>query len=135
MMPTRHDEVNLVEELAGKIKAGEVQPWKAESVLVEEYNVSAPEHFQIAALSRRKCIEELTGFKFNYLELPEQPYLMQWRCPKDNSIWHLEARDTDTACTHCGSELEPLEPNPIDFCPWSTIISVVRKNTTHLQVK
>ncbi len=96
----------LVQELAGKIKTGEVQPWKAESVLLEEYNVSAPDHFRIAALSRRECIEELTGQKFNYLELPEEPYLLQWRCPKDNSIWHLEARDTDTVCTQCGSALE-----------------------------
>jgi hypothetical protein len=107
----------LVEDLASKIKAGEVQPWKAESVLVEEYNVSIPEHFQIAALSRRKCIEELTGHKFNYLELPEKPYLMQWRCPKDNSIWHLEARDTGTACTRCGSTLEPYGDDEDRFRP------------------
>ncbi len=102
-----NDNKKLVEELAGKIKSGEVQPWKAESVLLEEYGVSAPEHFQIAALSRRKCIEELTGLRFNYLDLPERPYLMQWLCPKENSIWQLEARDTDAACTQCGSALEP----------------------------
>ncbi|MBC8549866.1 MAG: hypothetical protein H8D23_09455, partial [Candidatus Brocadiales bacterium] len=48
------DNNKLVEELAGKIKSGEVQPWKAESVLLEEYGVSAPEYFQIAVLSRRK---------------------------------------------------------------------------------
>ena len=102
-----NDNRKLVEELADKIKSGEVQPWKAESVLLEEYGVSAPDHFQVAALSRRKCIEELTDQKFNYLELPEKPYLMQWCCPKDNSVWQLEARDTDTACTQCGSALEP----------------------------
>ncbi len=107
----------LVEELADKIKTGEVQPWKAESVLLEEYNISAPDHFQIAALSRRKCIEELTGQKFNYLELPENPYLMQWRCPKDNSIWQLEARDMDTACTQCGSALEPYGAGEERFLP------------------
>ncbi len=48
-----NDNVKLVEELADKIKTGDVQPWKAESVLMEEYNVSAPEHFRTAALSRR----------------------------------------------------------------------------------
>ena len=89
-----NDNRKLVEELAGKIKSGDVQPWKAETVLLEEYGVSAPDHFQIAALSRRECIEELTGQKFNYLELPEKPYLLQWHCPKDNSIWQLEARET-----------------------------------------
>jgi hypothetical protein len=112
-----NDNEKLVEELAGKIKTGEVQPWKAESVLVEEYNVSAPAHFRIAALSRRKCIEELTGHTFKYLELPEKPYLMQWRCPKDNSVLHLEARDTDTACTHCGSVLEPYGTESDRFRP------------------
>jgi hypothetical protein len=111
------DNVNLVEEIADKIKAGEVQPWKTESVLLEEYNASSPGHFRTAALSRRKCIEELTGHKFNYLELPEKPYLTRWRCPKDNSIWHLEARDTDTACTHCGSALEPYGTEAERFRP------------------
>jgi hypothetical protein len=111
------DNENLVEEIAGKIKTGEIQPWKAESVLLEEYNASYPEHFRTAALSRRKCIEELTGYKFNYLELPEKPYLMQWLCPEDNSIWHLEARDTDTECTHCGSPLEPYGTEVERFRP------------------
>jgi len=77
-----NDNRKLVEELAGKIKSGDVQPWKAEAVLLEEYGVSAPDHFLIAALSRRECIEKLTGIKFNYLELPEKPYLLQWRCPE-----------------------------------------------------
>jgi len=107
----------LAEGLAGKIKSGEVPPWKAESVLLDDYKVSAPEHFRIAALSRRKCIEELTGRKFNYLKLPEKPYLMQWRCPKDNTIWHLEARDTDTNCTQCGSALEPYGDEADRFRP------------------
>jgi len=108
---------NLVEVISGKIKTGEIQPWKAESVLLEEYDASAPEHFRIAALSRRKCIEELTGHKFNYLELPEKPYLMQWLCPKDNSIWHLEARDSDTNCTQCGSALKPYGTESDRFRP------------------
>jgi hypothetical protein len=112
-----NDNEKLVVELAGKIKSGEVQPWKAESVLLEECGVTAPEHFLIAAQSRRKCIEELTGHTFTYLELPEKPYLMQWCCPSDNSIWQLEARDTDTVCTHCGSALEPYGTGEKRFLP------------------
>ncbi len=108
---------NLVDAIAGKIKSGEIQPWKAESVLLEEYKVSFPEHFRIAALSRRKCIEELTGHKFKYLELPEKPYLIQWRCPKDSTLLHLEARDTDTKCTQCGSSLEPYGVEDDRFRP------------------
>jgi len=40
-----NDNKKLIEDLAGKIKSGDVQPWKAESVLLEEYGASAPEHF------------------------------------------------------------------------------------------
>ncbi|GAX59429.1 hydroxymethylglutaryl-CoA reductase [Candidatus Scalindua japonica] len=112
-----NDNKKLVEELAGKIKTGEVQPWKTESVLLEEYRVNTPDHFQIAALSRRKCIEELTGQKFNYLELPDKPYLMQWCCPNDNSIWQLEARDADTTCTQCGSDLAPYGAESERYLP------------------
>ncbi len=107
----------LVDIISDKIKSGEIQPWKVESVLLEEYKACSPEHFRIAALSRRKCIEGLTGHKFKYLDLPEKPYLMQWRCPKDNTIWHLEARDTNTNCTLCGSSMEPYGADAERFRP------------------
>ncbi len=107
----------LIDVIVDKIKSGEIQPWKVESILLEEYKVLPPEHFRIAALSRRKCIEEFTGHKFKYLELPEKPYLMQWRCPKDDTIWHLEARDTNTNCTCCGSSLEPYGIDADRFRP------------------
>ena len=106
-----------VAEIAGRIATGEVQPWKTESLLLEEYAVSPPEHYLLAALSRRKLIEELTGCNFNYLELPDKPYLMKWRCPKDDSIWHLEARDTDTVCSYCASALEPYGTDAGRFLP------------------
>ncbi len=111
------DKGKIIDEIAGRIKSGEIQPWKTESVLLEEYNIEFPEHFRIAALSRRKNIEELTGHEFNYLELPDKPYLMKWRCPKDNSIWHLEARDEDTVCSNCGSTLEPHGTGEERFLP------------------
>jgi hypothetical protein len=106
-----------VEEIVEKIKTGEVQPWKTESVLIEEYDMESPEHFRIAALSRRKLIEELTGHKFNYLELPDKPYITNWRCPKDNAIWHLEAEDTYRVCLYCGTGLEPHGAGAKRFLP------------------
>ncbi len=108
---------NIVEEIAGKIKTGAVHPWKTESVLIEEYDMESPEHFRIAALSRRKLIEELTGHKFNYLELPDKPYITNWRCPKDNANWHLEAEDTDRVCLYCGTGLEPHGAGAKRFLP------------------
>ncbi|MDR4506303.1 MAG: hypothetical protein MRK01_16145 [Candidatus Scalindua sp.] len=111
------DKGKIREEIAEKIKTGEVQPWKAESVLVEEYGMKGPEQYRMAAMIRRRVIEELTGYTFNYLELPEQPYLMQWRCPKDRSVWHLEARDQDTLCTRCGTSLEPYGTSEMRYRP------------------
>ena len=55
------DNENLAEDVSGKIKTGEIQPWKAESVLLEEYDASAPEHFRTAALSRTSMLGESNG--------------------------------------------------------------------------
>ena len=107
----------MVDEVANRIATGDVQPWKAETLLLEEYGISPPEQYRLAVLSRRKLIMDLTGHQFNYLELPDKPYLMKWRCPKDNSIWHLEARDMDTICSYCGSVLEPYGTSGERFQP------------------
>lgn len=111
------DKEKLIDRIAGKVATGEIQPWKIETLLQEEYQIGSPEVYRLAALSRRRFIEELTGHKFNYLELSDKPYLMQWRCPKDASIWHLEARDTDAVCSYCGSELEPYGAEAKRFLP------------------
>ena len=91
----------IVDKVANKIASGDVQPWKVETLLLKEYGIVSPKHYCLAALSRRKVIEDLTGHQFNYLEIPDKPYFVKWRCPKDGSIWHLEARDKDTICYYC----------------------------------
>lgn len=96
----------MVDKVAEQIRAGEIQPWKVESALEEEHGIGSPDVYEAAALCRRRFVERLTGYEFKYIELPEKPYMMQWICPKDGSIWHLEARDEDTVCTYCGSALE-----------------------------
>ena len=107
----------MVDEVVNRIAAGDVKPWKAEALLLKEYGVIPPEHYRLAVLSRRKLIRDLTGYEFSYLEMPDKPYLMKWRCPKDGSIWHLEARDRDTVCSSCGSVLEPYGTHGERFLP------------------
>ncbi len=107
----------LVNDVAEKIKAGQVQPWKAESLLLDEYGMASPEHFRVAALCRRKVIEDLAGHEFRHLELPDKPYLMKWRCPHDDAEWHLSAFDMDTTCAYCGGDLEPLGTDAKRFLP------------------
>ena len=79
----------IVDEVANRIAAGDVQPWKAEAFLLKEYEIIPPEHYYLAVLIRRKLISDLTGYDFNYLEMPDKPYIMKWRCPNDGSIWLL----------------------------------------------
>jgi hypothetical protein len=62
-------------------------------------------------------IENLTGCEFRHLELPDRPYLMKWRCPKDNTEWHLAAGDMDTSCAYCGSALDPFGTDANRFLP------------------
>ena len=98
----------IVEEMANRIRTGNIQPWKIETLITKEYGIAPPKQYYLATLSRRKYIEEKTGVPFQYLDIPDQPYLMKWQCPQDNSIWHLEARDNNTICSYCGSELKPI---------------------------
>jgi len=98
----------IIDEVVKGVTGGKIQPWKIETLLSEEYNVDAPENFHLAALCRRKLIEVFTGHKFNHIDLQDKPYIIKWQCPKDNSIWHLEARDSDTTCSYCGSSLKPF---------------------------
>jgi hypothetical protein len=107
----------IVDEVANKIVTGDIQPWKVEKLLLKEYKITSPGHYRLAALSRRKVIGDSTGYQFNYLEMPDKPYLMKWRCPKDGSIWYLEARDMDTICSYCGSTLEPYGTGAERFLP------------------
>jgi hypothetical protein len=111
------DNEKIVEEIKRRILAGDIQPWKTEELLVEEYGITSPDQYLLAAQIRRKVIEELTGHRFNYLEMPVKPYLVKWRCPKDLSIWHLEARDRDTICSYCGSVLEPYGVDAERYLP------------------
>jgi hypothetical protein len=107
----------IINEVAKRISSGDLQPWKVGELILKEYGVVSPKHYSLAALSRRKAIEDFTGHKFNYLDMPDDPYLVKWHCPKDGSIWYLEARDKDTVCSYCGSVLEIYGSDKERFMP------------------
>jgi len=68
-----------------------------------------PENFRMAALCRRRFIEQTTGQDFRYIFVPDQPYKTQFLCEKDDVIWELDTRDENHSCSLCGLELKPLE--------------------------
>ena len=107
----------IINAVSKKILTGDIQSWKVEKILLQDYNVTYPNQYTIATVCRRKVIEELTTHQFKYLEIPDKPYLMKWSCPKDGSIYHLEARDADTICSYCGSKLQPYGPDGDRYMP------------------
>jgi hypothetical protein len=110
----------ILKDVKNKITSGEVQPWKIEKLLLEKYGIVQPKNYRLATIIRRKILEDLTGHQFKYLEMPEEPYHVKWRCPKDKSIWFLESRDKYTICSICGSMLEPYDNSKERFMPLSS---------------
>jgi hypothetical protein len=107
----------IINAVSKKILSGDIQPWKVENILLQEYNVTYPKQYTLAIICRRKAIEKLTTHQLKYLEIPKKPYLMKWSCPKDGSIYHLEARDVDTLCSYCGSKLQPYGTGEDRYMP------------------
>jgi len=89
-----------------ELKKGQIPPWKAEENLAEKYGITQPLNFKAGALCRQRYIEEVTGEKFCFIQIPEKPYKQSYTCPEHNLIWEIEAKDTDLTCSLCGSKLE-----------------------------
>jgi hypothetical protein len=96
---------NTAKKMAEMMHKGEMVPWKAEQVAQEE-GLSTPDNIAIAAMARRMFIEEKSGYKFCHIILPEKPYQIAYRCPKDRTLWTLAADDNDVNCGLCGTSLE-----------------------------
>ncbi len=109
----------IINNISKKILSGDLQPWKVEDFMLKEYGFISPKHYCLSALIRRKVIEDLTGYHFNYLDLPEDPYFIKWQCPKDGYIWYIEARDNDNICSYCGSFLKSYGSGNERFIPLS----------------
>jgi hypothetical protein len=102
-------EKNIIDACVQRLLAGQLPPWKVETEIVESHGLPPPKNFRLAALSRRKFIEETTGQTFKFIEVPERPYKVQHKCPSCNFVWEIDARDTDLRCSICGSALESLD--------------------------
>ena len=92
-----------------RLKEGKLAPWKVEDELETVCGIVLPENFRMAALCRRRFIEQTTGQDFRYIFVPDQPYKTQFLCEKDDVIWELDTRDENHSCSLCGLELKPLE--------------------------
>jgi len=92
-----------------RLRKGKLAPWKVEEELETVYGIELPANFRIAALCRRRFIEETTGQDFKYIFVPDQPYKLKFLCEKDNVIWEFDTRDENHSCSLCGTELKPLD--------------------------
>ena len=97
----------VVKKITDMMLNGEAAPWKAEETAQKE-GIPAPDHIKAGAKARRAFVEEKCGHKFHHIVLPEKPYYIGYRCPKDRTVWWLAADDTYIQCGMCGTPLEMM---------------------------
>jgi hypothetical protein len=97
---------DAVKALTEKLISGEVAPWSAEDAAAE-MGVPTPESITVGAKARRGFVEHKSGVKLNHMTLLNQPYLLEYDCPKDATHWMLASDDEDKVCSLCGSGLVP----------------------------
>ncbi|RLC32767.1 MAG: hypothetical protein DRH32_02370 [Deltaproteobacteria bacterium] len=130
------DRESVVKKVEDMLVAGEITPWKAEAAAAD-HGIPAPENITVGVEARRRFVEHKTGHSFHHLVMPDKPYHVAFRCPRDNTLWTLAAEDTDQHCSLCGSELsmlpeeeryKPLVNSYIggveDYCSYSGQVSV-----------
>lgn len=101
------DRAAIVKKLSEQLITGELKPWNAEQAALDE-GLPNPDNLTAAVEARRLFVEEQSGHKFHHLVMPEKPYHVAYRCPKDNTLWTLAAGDVNEKCSLCGSDLEML---------------------------
>ena len=106
MMPT--EDKKIVRLWAEKLKNREIPPWKVEDEIIDHRQAESPRQFRLAALARRRYLEEETGETFHSITVPEMPYKLLYRCEKENLGYELDARDISTDCLFCGGKLRSL---------------------------
>jgi hypothetical protein len=97
----------VISECVARMKEEAWPPWKLEEKIIEIFGISYPENFKLAALSRRRYIEEETGESFFHIIVPEKPYKEHFFCKECQTNWELDAKDENKNCLFCGSNLEP----------------------------
>jgi hypothetical protein len=98
---------DAVKQIKEALINAEIPPWKAEDE-ADRLGIAAPENIVVGARARRGFVEEKCGHKFYHIQLPENPYHTAYRCPKDGTLWTLEADDTYVRCGLCATPLEVL---------------------------
>jgi hypothetical protein len=88
-------------------------PWKLEVEIIQNFGVSVPENFKLAALARQRYIEENTGENFVHIHVPEKPYKERFLCQKCQMRWELDVQDSDKQCSFCSSVLDSVD----EFAP------------------
>ncbi len=99
---------NAINECVDSLKSARLPPWRVEDELVSAYGFAPPDNFKVAALIRRKFIEETTGAKFSQIRISEKPYKVRYHCNSDNLTLELDAGDHYFICPLCGSKMEIL---------------------------
>jgi len=90
MMST--EDKKTVRLLVEKLKNREIPPWKVEDEIIDHRQAESPRQFRLAALARRRYLEEETGEIFHSITVPEMPYKLLYRCEKENLGYELDAR-------------------------------------------
>ncbi len=101
----RQDTVNKIRDM---LLAGEAAPWKAEDLAARQ-GVAAPENIVLGTMARRAFVEEKSGHPFDHIVMPDKPYQIGYRCPKDGLLWTLAAEDRHIRCGLCDTPLKMLD--------------------------
>ncbi len=102
------DEKTVVFHLRDAMLEGSFPPWKAEEA-AKEAGISEPKNNIIATKARRAFVEVKSGHNFQHIILPEKPYIIEYRCPRDGTRWSLAAGDYDQNCGICGAALRIVD--------------------------
>ncbi len=127
---------DVVKKVTEMLVNGDITPWNAEEAAAEQ-GLAVPENITAGVEARRAFVAHKTGHELHHLVMPEKPYHVAYRCPKDNTLWTLAEGDIYTKCTLCGSDLKilpederhkPLVNSYIggveDYCSYSGQVSV-----------
>ncbi len=109
-MAARHKDEGkrAVDACVEKLRGDRLAPWKVEEELESVYGIRPPENFELAALCRRRFLEERTGENFRHIGVPDKPFKGRFLCPRDNLVWELDMRDGNRTCSLCSSELKSM---------------------------
>ncbi len=97
-----------VDKIKDMLLAGEAAPWKAED-LAEQEGFAPTESIVLGTQARRAFVEAKSGHAFDHIVMPQRPYQIAYRCPRDGTHWTLAAEDRYDRCGLCGTSLQMLD--------------------------